>query len=260
MEYYILDNRIIYLKAYNFVDSNGMPVSENEVRNLEANMRQNKLNFEEAMERFKRTFEREHLLTQEQIHLKLSKLDDIYVMVDEYIDAIERYRLCDSPYRDLTVDVDALFASQVLDALYELNATSEEALSYQVCKVSDFVSGIILFSIISLVCISLLILLMSTIIIKSTSSSLKFFIMEIEKVIKEGKLNINLRSNSKNEIAVISNLVVDMLDVFKLLLLKINTIADDFKEGDTDSRIDEEIFVVEYKAIAIAINNTVTEL
>ncbi len=75
--------------------------------------------------------------------------------------------------------------------------------------------------------------------------------------IAKGNLNVNLQTTSKDEVGVLSNSFAKVRDTLLLLTDKINETATELGEGDTDARINEDIFEGEYKETTKAINGII---
>lgn len=80
------------------------------------------------------------------------------------------------------------------------------------------------------------------------------------KRIVDGDLDVDVRSDSKDEIGALSRAFGDVVDVFSLLLNSVSRTNDLLIEGELDVDIDESLFVGGYKKAAAAVNNTVNIL
>lgn len=83
---------------------------------------------------------------------------------------------------------------------------------------------------------------------------------EAARKIASGDLDTNVRSNTKDEIGELSNLFGDVVDIFSLLVEKINHTYALLMDGELDVAIDEDLFPGGYKEAASAVNNTVNYL
>lgn len=83
---------------------------------------------------------------------------------------------------------------------------------------------------------------------------------EAAKKIASGELDVPIRSNAKDEIGELSNLFGDVVDIFSLLVDKINLTNNRLMDGELDVEIDGSVFPGGYKKAVSAVNNTVNHL
>lgn len=80
------------------------------------------------------------------------------------------------------------------------------------------------------------------------------------KKISDGDLNIDIRSDYKDEIGDLSNRIADIVGIFSVLVNKINEVNDKLVQGDLDVKIEASDFPGDYKKSVEAINSTASYL
>jgi len=78
--------------------------------------------------------------------------------------------------------------------------------------------------------------------------------------IASGDFSVNMRTNSTNEMGVLSNVIADTIAPFTDLISNLETMADEVNKGMTSSRIDETKYYGDYKRAAVGINKTIDNL
>ena len=96
-------------------------------------------------------------------------------------------------------------------------------------------------------------------VIKSILNAIKRLINSASEV-SNGNLSINLYTDGKTEFDQLSNSIDNMINIFKECICDINTLSNEFKNGDIDYQIDEKKFTGDYKQVAIGVNKTVKYL
>ena len=93
----------------------------------------------------------------------------------------------------------------------------------------------------------------------SIAKSTDTFSKGVKEVLK-GNFDVSMRTDKSDEISLLSNMVADMIDVFKSLLDEIDRMSHDLETGNIDSRIKEDIFEGGYKDVAVSVNETIGTL
>ncbi|MCL1988611.1 MAG: ATP-binding protein [Firmicutes bacterium] len=234
------------------------------------------------------------LLGEEDANVRLQQMDNLYIRmhmtinsyiqtlnVDErlsYEELTARVRVTRS-YMDTVTEVYEHFLLSFEGGETEFNMEHilalGDAVNMQVSQMLtisriniDNVRGELHQSIVGLQMIFLIVSIMIlSLIIGIAVSMLKHFkftrmssISENAKKVQMGDFDVNLRTDDDDEIGLLSNTIADMIDVFQLLLLEINDTAQEFSLGDTDARLDEEMFVGTYRYTAVVINSIIENM
>lgn len=78
--------------------------------------------------------------------------------------------------------------------------------------------------------------------------------------ISKGNLEVDMRSNNTDEIGILSNALSDMSDTFKRILLDINNMSKEIKNGNIYHRIDTSKYEGIFKEATEAVNESTTNL
>lgn len=144
----------------------------------------------------------------------------------------------------------------VITNIMALQNLSEQVVNTDIDYINSVVNLRQRVTIVIAIITAILLLFLSIIIIKSISTPIKKFEEVTRKVLK-GNFDVSLRSNKRDEIGELTNVVADLVDVFKLLLDEINNMTNEMERGNTDARINTDIFEGGYKDVANSINITV---
>ena len=94
-------------------------------------------------------------------------------------------------------------------------------------------------------------------------ASVKKPISEMEKKAKQiadGDFSIDMRSNKRDEISALSNVIADTIRPFTQLISNLENMASEVNDGNTSSRIDEKNYKGDYKRAVVTINKTIDNL
>ena len=80
------------------------------------------------------------------------------------------------------------------------------------------------------------------------------------KQISGGDFSVDMRTNSKDEMGVLSNVIADTIEPFTDLISSLENMAKEVNDGVTSSRIDESKYYGDYKRAVEAINETINNL
>ncbi len=80
------------------------------------------------------------------------------------------------------------------------------------------------------------------------------------KEITQGNLSVNLRVEGNDEVGELVQSLIMLRDTVLSLTNSLNTMSHEISKGDIEARIDESIFMGEYKDVAVSINSTVDAL
>ena len=83
---------------------------------------------------------------------------------------------------------------------------------------------------------------------------------EVAKQASEGNLNIDIRSNNRDEIGILSNSISDMTETFESILNDIKLLSEHFEKGNLSYKIDSKRYKGVFKDATNAINETVEAL
>ena len=78
--------------------------------------------------------------------------------------------------------------------------------------------------------------------------------------IVKGNFDVDIRSNSRDEIGQLSNSVADMASIFRSILVDINNLSIELEKGRISFRINSEKYEGSFKKVASAINNATNQL
>jgi len=148
---------------------------------------------------------------------------------------------------EINILLDSLEADAMAIAEFETNS-ADQFVTY---SFSMLVSVLVILVVISV--------FIATLIIKDLTKSINT-LKEASGKIASGDLSVVLRTNSKNELGELSNSIADMVDVFGNLASNINTLTSELSEGNIDYRINEKLFVNDYKTVAAGVNESVSSL
>jgi len=85
-------------------------------------------------------------------------------------------------------------------------------------------------------------------------------IVKKAKQIAAGDFSIDMKTNSKDEIGALSNVIADTIEPFTDLISNLESMAQDVNSGNTSSRIDEVEYYGDYKKAVVVINQTINNL
>ncbi len=114
-------------------------------------------------------------------------------------------------------------------------------------------------AIIAVIVIILIISLFLLQIISRIVSSIKNVVEATESMAK-GNLNININTEVSDEIGLLSGSINKVRNVFLALTSEVTLVAEKFKQGDIDAKINDDAFYGDYKQVSAAINNTIESL
>ncbi len=112
---------------------------------------------------------------------------------------------------------------------------------------------------VSMVLLILVAVLIAMIVASRITKSMTAISVKAQEI-ANGNFDIKIRTNSRDEVGILSNSIADMRDVFQALIGDVNKMAVAFNEGDTDARINPQGFNGGYKVAVDSINNTVSSL
>lgn len=200
----------------------------------------------------------------------IDEVDFTYIQneVDEYYNHIEEYIFMINSVREfveknefdratvsafeLGEEINNRFIKELDDILIYITEENISGLASVESLVQNYKKvGIIWSGLSTVVCI-----LMAVFIVRDITYSLKC-IQERVLSISNGNLDVSIRSNTKDEFGKVSHMIGDIVDVFKLLFVKIKQTTNDMELGNIDSRIDEDLFKGDYKNVANAINKAI---
>ncbi len=105
--------------------------------------------------------------------------------------------------------------------------------------------------------ISVILIISAFYIVLSMKKSLNSIISSSNKI-SNGDLNTNIFSNKKDEFGQLFNSIGKMVEVFKSLISEINKLSVELeKNGNIDYRIDENMFIGDYKDVVRGINKVI---
>ena len=105
--------------------------------------------------------------------------------------------------------------------------------------------------------ISVILIISAFYIVLSMKKSLNSIISSSNKI-SNGDLNTNIFSNKKDEFGQLFNSIGKMVEVFKSLISEINKLSIELeKNGNIDYRIDENMFIGDYKDVVRGINKVI---
>jgi len=162
-----------------------------------------------------------------------------------------------APSRD-TENLGVVVAS-IEQEIYDLIYICTTGLVAVVDEVESFIMQRRTFIIILAFALAAIIIPSAYFLIKTITSSTDAFAKNVKEVLK-GNFDISLRTNKNDEIGGLSNLVADMVDIFKSLTDKINQMSNEMEKGNIDARINESEFVGGYRDVAVSVNQTVGTL
>ncbi len=109
-------------------------------------------------------------------------------------------------------------------------------------------------------CLTLLLIVTGMYTIFIIKTNLQNMMKSAEKI-SNGDLSVDIRSDKKDEFGQLCNTMAKMIDVFKSLTDEINILSLELeKKGNLNYRIDENLFVGDYKKAIVGINNTIDSL
>ncbi len=86
------------------------------------------------------------------------------------------------------------------------------------------------------------------------------YLTEVAYQVSKGNLNVECRSNNKDEIGLLSNAISDVSYTFDGILTDINILSIELDKGNINYRIDETKYEGAFKDTIISINNTINKL
>lgn len=258
LETLITDTRREFLLAYRVEGADEMPLSQ--LTPIENRLLQNIQEMKDITTQYRISLLEDPILNEQEINYRMIYVNSLEEAINRYESVLHTNFLSSSPNRNLGNTELGAIADIIKENIDSLTQIIDSALNTQIQTINSAVQRSVTISVIAIIVSVLATILLSIILVRGLANSLNNFTMNVKKVIEDGNFDIQLRSNNTDEISIMSNMVADMVDVFKLLLENINTMAAKFKDGDIDANIDESMFKGGYKEVAVAINNTVEEL
>ncbi len=152
-----------------------------------------------------------------------------------------------SPTFDKAIDV----LKEITDEQLVMNIQQDEDAK------SAYTSAVI--SIITVFVISLIVVIVMVVVI---TKSIVGPVNELEQAAKEianGNLNVNIRQQGKDEVAMLAASFIKVKDTIRFITEKINEVALALKSGDIDARIDNNLFNGDFEDTTKAINNIIDD-
>ena len=124
---------------------------------------------------------------------------------------------------------------------------------------ADFISQIQIILISVMIVSVVLSIIFAIIAIRSVKKPIADIEAKAEQI-SGGDFSVNMRSNSRDEIGVLSNVIADTIEPFTTLISNLEHMAQEVDEGMTSSRIDESKYFGDYKKAVTVINRTINNL
>nr|WP_317359367.1 methyl-accepting chemotaxis protein [uncultured Tyzzerella sp.] len=147
------------------------------------------------------------------------------------------------------------FTSIFYDLSISISKTSDNA--------STALSNNVVFSIGALATVSIIIMaisiLIASLVIKQITSAINR-LRTNSIVVSKGNLDVDMRTNSRDELGQLSNTVADMAETFKHILSDINSLSKNMENGNMYYRINSDSYEGAFKEATDAINAATSQL
>ncbi len=235
-------------------------------------IKQNAINeFDEYMKSIKENFDEYRTIVDNYTGLTEAERADRYKWVDDMLNKInndyvkfknEVVASSNGEIRESTQDI--------IDRNVHIPNTINESLDDRIKALDDQVTetkrqvntestlaiSVLIIALLLLIFVAILIAL----IVASRITKVMTSITKKSQEIAKGNFDVKIRTNSRDEIGILSNSIAEMRDVFQALISDVNKMAGSFEEGDIDARINPQGFEGGYRVAVDAINNTVSSL
>lgn len=160
--------------------------------------------------------------------------------------------------RDMSLNViDPVAAASTGDINNILFAISAEMSAFaESAEIDNLASSNVMIGVIVVMIVAsvLIAALMAWYIIKNITRGIES-IKQAAQQVAGGDLSISMRTNKRDELGQLSNAVADMVDVFNVMTVQINTLASELEQGNLDYVADESKFVGDYKVAFASIRD-----
>ena len=157
-------------------------------------------------------------------------------------------------YKELEKEGDVLFSfiHNISESMIIPIEQENKAITKEVNRILLMLVALVIFAIVFTIFIA-------TLVTKQIVSAV-LKIKDGAMTIVKGNFDVDIRSNSRDEIGQLSNSVADMASIFRSILIDINNLSIDLEKGSISSRINSEKYEGSFKNVASAINNATNQL
>ena len=181
----------------------------------------------------------------------LTLLDNYGTTYLKYLDAMKVGNVAEA--NRLDTEILTPIGQELFTSIYQLPVVSFSNMITDLDE-SSLEMRMVTFKILILTVVTILLVL---IFISNVSLSIRKPIQKINEAahkVLDGDLNINIRTNDRNELGDLSNTIANMSDTFQCILDDINELAQQLQEGNTSYRINTEKYKGAFKEATNAIN------
>ncbi len=248
---------VLSLAAANFGNATAI---ENAISNVNNDYASLKVQLEDYV----KSAETDKRITKEQKELIKSRINYVF----EYI---EQHYLADvsiAKQAAINKDRDALLAAfsklieegnTTLNLIIENRENAKETQIESLIYFDRFSAASVVLLYVSVIFVIIISIFVSLKIAKSISKPI-IELCKMSKEVAKGNFDVNIKTNRKDELGMLSNDIANVIDVFKNLIDEIHRNVKDFEEGEIDSRINSKMFEGSYKEAADAYNSFVENI